>query len=314
MKRLLLGWRDGSFIKKHTKWCSRDIELVTTFLNQTQLPSEIHRSMRGMNYLAHWKGSEFRTFFYYLSIIILPCVLNAEAYTHFLFLFCGVTICSHKIYGNLLPLAKELLLYFVDHYKDFYGADCITSNVHNLVHVVDEVKRFGVLHTFSSYPFENKLYLIKRMLREGNHPLAQAARRLSEEEGIQTNCYRKKGTDIVIIKNMKKHVEVHFKEFKLSTQKKDKYFMSKCDEIIELREVHSHINEITLRGCTITGLNNVFEKPVKSSYFNIYKSSINQRAQTLKNVSPHDVKFKLVCNEYQNELYFVPLLHTLIIS
>lgn len=26
MKRLLMGWRNGNFIKRVTKWCTRDIE------------------------------------------------------------------------------------------------------------------------------------------------------------------------------------------------------------------------------------------------------------------------------------------------
>lgn len=50
---------------------------------------------------------------------------------------------------------------FVENYKYFYGADYITSNLHNLLHVADEVVRFRLLPTFNAYPFENKLYLIK---------------------------------------------------------------------------------------------------------------------------------------------------------
>lgn len=137
MKRLMVGWRDGNFGKYETKWCSSDINQVTMFLNHRTMPSEIHRSMRGLDQLAHWKASEYRSFLYYLSIIILPQVLPESAYSHFLCLFCGITICSSKIYENLLPLAKELLLYFVEHYKDHYGASYVTSNVHNIVHMTD---------------------------------------------------------------------------------------------------------------------------------------------------------------------------------
>lgn len=314
MKRLLVGWRDGNFGKKNTKLCSRDIERVSAFLNETRLPSEIHRSMRGLNHLAHWKASEFRTFFYYLSIIILPQVLNAEAFSHFLFLFCGITICSHEMYKMLLPLAQELLLYFVDKYKHHYGADYITSNVHNLVHVVDEVQRFGALHTFSSYPFENKLYLIKRMLREGKNPLAQVAKRLSELDGIRVTTNKNKKSHPVLIKSKKSCFEIHFEDFKLSTKNKDKYFMSKDNEIIELKDIYNNNNEIELHGFQIKELENMFEKPMKSCHFHIYKSKINQGVRNLKCLRPKDVKFKYVCTAYQHELYFVPLLHTIMTS
>lgn len=87
----------------------------------------------------------------------------------------------------MLPLATELLKHFVKHYKDFYGANYVTSNVDNLIHVTAEVERFGPLHSFSAYPFENKLYLIKPMLRNGKNPLSQVAKRIGEVTEEFTN-------------------------------------------------------------------------------------------------------------------------------
>ncbi|EFN61780.1 hypothetical protein EAG_08143, partial [Camponotus floridanus] len=46
----------------------------------------------------------------------------------------------------------------------------ISSNVHNLCYLVDEVKSFD-LSTFNTYPFENCLQKIKKLLRTGNKPL-----------------------------------------------------------------------------------------------------------------------------------------------
>ncbi|CAG9790615.1 unnamed protein product [Diatraea saccharalis] len=103
---------------------------------------------------------------------------------HFLKLLCAMTICSSEEYFPLLPLAEELLEYFTKHYKDFYGIDYITSNVHNLTHVVAEVRHFGMLQTYNAYKFENKLYLIKNLLRQGNKPLSQIAKRLKEYESL----------------------------------------------------------------------------------------------------------------------------------
>lgn len=135
MKRLLLGWRDGNFGKFMTKWRAKYIEEVTNFLNKCELPSEIHRAVRGLEYLAFWKGTEYRTSLFYLSIVILPDVHTTAVFSHFLKLYCGITICSAECHLHLLPLAKELLKDFVKNYKDFYGADYVTSNVHNLIHV-----------------------------------------------------------------------------------------------------------------------------------------------------------------------------------
>lgn len=185
MKRLLTGWRNGNFGKKDTKWCARDIETISKFLSNCKMPKEIHRAVRGIDVLAYWKGSEFRTFLYYLSIVILQKIMSEPAYQHFLCLFCAITICSNKDYFLYLDLAESLQIFFIQNFKKYYGDGYITSNMHNLSHLVDEVRRFGILQGLSAYPFENKLYCIKRKIRQGNKPLAQIARRICEQNKIE---------------------------------------------------------------------------------------------------------------------------------
>jgi hypothetical protein len=313
MKRLLVGWRDGNFGKYITKWCSKNIDSVTSFLRQRKMPSEIHRSVRGLDCLAHWKASEYRTFFYYLSIIILPEVLTQDAFIHFLMLYCGITICSHESYKHLLPLAKELLRNFVERYKNFYGADYVSSNVHNVLHVVDEVFRFGPLQSFTSYPFENKLYSIKKLLRQGHKPLAQVAKRLSEDTRQQNNISSSDQIYPVVKRLKKKHTAIQFKNFILSTKIQDKYFMSNNHDVIEIKEISSKSNNVIhIHGFKITHLTDIFKYPVKSSILNLFKSDLSIGfSRTEITLGPQDVKFKLVCSEYKNQLYLMPLLHTL---
>lgn len=83
MKRCLMGWRDGSFGNYRTKWCAKDIDTVSRFLENCKMPVEIHRSVRGLDVLCHWKGTEYRTFLYYLGVVILKDVLPVDVYQHF---------------------------------------------------------------------------------------------------------------------------------------------------------------------------------------------------------------------------------------
>ena len=62
--------------------------------------------------------------------------------------------------------------------------------MHSLVHVCDDVRRFGALDEFSAFPFENTLGRMKRMLRNGNKPLQQICRRLSEQ-GMAAYAFNK---------------------------------------------------------------------------------------------------------------------------
>lgn len=132
MKRCLIGWRDGSFGNYRTKRSARDTEKVTNFLIRCKMPAEIHRAVRGLDCLSFWKGLEFRTFLYYLGIVVLKKVLSADVYEHFLGLFCAVTICSSEKYCNYLELAETLLQHYVEYFGDIYGEEYVTSNIHNL--------------------------------------------------------------------------------------------------------------------------------------------------------------------------------------
>lgn len=224
MKRLLIGWRDGKLGKYLTKWSARDIAIVNSFLLSCQLPKEIHRKTRSVDVLAHWKGSEYRSFFYYLSAIILKHVLKPEPYYHFLNLFCAITICSNEKHLPLLRFSKKMLEDYTESFKTFYGRDYVTSNIHNLIHIVDEVGKFGILQKFNAYPFENKLYAIKQTIRQGNKPLQQVARRILEKQLIETENVCKEIVQYPFLKKNQRSglLVLHLETYILSSKDEDK--------------------------------------------------------------------------------------------
>lgn len=317
MKRLLFGWRDGNLGKLITKWSSRDIEKVTQFILSCHMPKEIHRNLRGLHDLSNWKATEYRTFLLYVSFIILKDVLADGPYHHFLNLFCAVTICSSEQHFQFLTVAQTMLVHFVEHYGDFYGREYITSNVHNLIHLVNEVKRFGKLQTFNAYPFENKLSSIKRTIRKGNSPLQQIANRLMERNimeieelsnnsnyvsrpNIKTYMYRK--TSIKVIR---------LESFILSTDKHNKWVLTNNCDIFELISIVDNDTCISLIGNIIKNYKDAFDTPIRSSFLNIYKINCNTIRRLEATVNMTDIKCKLVTTEYDSYIYFVPLIHTL---
>lgn len=67
---------------------------------------------------------------------------------------------------SYLQLANESLRYFVKHFSRLYGESNLTYNVHNLLHLVDDCRKFGTLDSFSAFPFENFLgHMKNHMLR-----------------------------------------------------------------------------------------------------------------------------------------------------
>lgn len=315
MKKCLLGWRDGCFGSYKTKWCAKDIATVSKFLESCKMPREIHRSVRGLDVLVHWKGSEYRTFLHYLGIVILKEVLPVDAYLHFLNFFCAITICSSNLYNNFLDLAEALLSNYVEYYRDLYGEDFITSNVHNLTHLVEEVRRFGPLSTFNAYPFENKLYQIKKLLRNGNMPLAQVAKRMSEIMQLESDSLKntKRFNSFPLLKNKNSagyFSKIEFYSFCLDTDNHNKWFLTNNNRIVAMKYALFIHGILYIEGCPIKSLQDVFEIPIKSSFLNIFKFCHTELEHSqLYQIS--DIKCKMVLIDHKYEMVFFPLLHNL---
>jgi len=65
--------------------------------------------------------------------------------------FCGV-YCEY---------ANEILRTFVHNALALYCHEMMVYNVHALVHLADDVRRFGSVDEFSAFPFENALCGLK---------------------------------------------------------------------------------------------------------------------------------------------------------
>lgn len=181
-KRFLSGWKKGNLGNYRAKWSGQTIANISKFLVATKMPKEIKRPMRSLDELAFWKATEFRSFLLYLSVVITKKFFDSnEIFEHFLHYFCAITICSrHDQPASNLQIARKILLHFLEGVKIIYGKHLFTSNMHNLCHLMDDVEKFGPLDSFSTYPFESKLYYLKNLIRSGRMPLTQIANRLTE--------------------------------------------------------------------------------------------------------------------------------------
>lgn len=332
MKKLLLGWRDGKFGSMNTKWPASVVHNLSKRLLQLRMPREIHRAVRGLDCVGHWKGLEFRTFLQYVSIVVLKPILSPDVYEHFLSFFCAVTICSSESHANLLNLANELLMHFLDYFKDFYGEDYVSSNVHNLCHLVDDVERFGILPKFSAYPFENKLFQIKNLIRSGRNPLSQIAKRLSEINQISKNVDLRKDRENLppVLKkelvdfeandslpfldnDTRAYGQIELQDFSLSRDFTNQWFLTKSNEVVAMNIAFKNGNdEIKIKGSCLKQLDEFFITPIRSSVLYIYRSLRSENNVKYYNLT--DIKCKMVAIPIDdtNDTVFIPLLHTLL--
>lgn len=317
MKKLLLIWTTGMYTYE-AKWSASVIRSISLLLieSNSYLPKEIHRATRGLDCLKFWKGSEFRTFLMYLGIVVLKDFMESEIYEHFLLLFCAVTICSSSHYQKLTVIAKELFEDYIKKYKQIYGLHSITINIHSLSHVVEDVDRFGPLPSFSTYRFESHLGYIKNLLRQGNTPLAQCAKRIIEISKATVDTPLKPTYPI-----LGKSIEHPFQgtgrvftklyvrqDLLLTNKSKDKWFLTKQGEIVSMIYATSEDDEIKIFGQSIKNIENFFQKPIKSSYLDIY--SCKENLNNVKMYSLNQIKCKLVSLKYHDQIIFIPLIHS----
>jgi len=91
---------------------------------------------------------------------------------------------------------------FVRQFSHHYGEDQYVYNVHDLVHLADDVSRFGELDSYSCFPFESYLGKLKKLVRKPNYPLQQVTciRRLSEKSVVDAELEEKNPSEGIVKK------------------------------------------------------------------------------------------------------------------
>lgn len=324
MKRLLYRWM-GLLKSRQRLWPEHLIVKISKILvqyNQT-LPTEIHRKIRPLKSIHFWKASEFRTIILYVGIVLLKDNVPRQEYELFLKLFCAISICSTKMYITYLPLARTLFTEYIEGHITVYGIDSITSNIHNLSHVVDDVEMFGELNTISAYEFENCLHLMKLLVKQCNKPLEQLARRLHEnslmifETKSNEDMYPKVKDQFSYLNgpdNFLGFKSIQLKSnFMLKNDEKNQWVMlNDADRtIVRFEYAFKKNNHFFFHGYPLNSAlkENFFIRPFNSSHINIFLYEIVEC--DVKNFNINQIMAKLFRLPYQEKSVFIPLLHTL---
>lgn len=321
MKKCLSMWIEGN---SHYgfKWSKRDIKDINSYIVECNkdMPSDMHRSLRTLDFWKYWKGTEFRTFLMYTGIVILKDFLEPEAYKHFLTLCCAVRLCSSDSYEDVLPLVQNLFDEFVENFITMYGEDNVVSNVHNLRHIHRDVERFGNINSISTYKFENSLRLMKLNLQFSDSPLEQLARRLIEMSIEPKLSVNTTDSDIFVPEMKYLHESNEFSpvfkylrfspNYFLSIKKfGDKWFLTHDRDIVEMKFAYRFGKDYYIRGNSIKKSFDFFSQPFSSHFANIFISEYETNEPEDYNVEC--INCKLVCLNYHNKYVFIPLLHTM---
>lgn len=183
VKKLLLLWLHGPL---SVRMCKVNIDQISQKLiaYKKTAPREFSRKPRSLAEVKYWKATEFRTFLLYTGPVVLRSVLESEKYLHFLSLHVAISIFTNpKLVAkeHYIKYAEDLIIYFVKKFGILYREQFISHNVHNLLHLAEEVRKYGVLDNFSAFHFESFLGGLKQLIRKAEKPLEQISCRFSEK-------------------------------------------------------------------------------------------------------------------------------------
>lgn len=143
------------------KWSSRQLENISSLHTSLQkcTPLEFSRKPRSLSEAKRWKATEFRMFLFYTGPVVLKNNVSEEVYLNFICLHVALNLLSKCLD---VDYARELLSYFVKTFIVLYGSENVSHNIHNLLHLADDVTRFGSIENFSAFPFENNMLFLKK--------------------------------------------------------------------------------------------------------------------------------------------------------
>jgi len=180
MRRLLWLWMKGPLTCRQGAGFVRHVSSAIIDLARF-MPKEFLRKGRELADLDRWKATEFRQFLLYLGPVILRRSLPLNYYRHFMLLSVAIYCLSSPLFCHVYcDYARQLLVLFVSQIGELYGDNQYVYNMHGLVHLADDVSRFGALDSFSAFVFESFLGRLKKLVRKPKYPLQQVVRRLSE--------------------------------------------------------------------------------------------------------------------------------------
>ena len=289
-----------NFLRKGPKICPlshAQLALVSEHLVSLRgnIPSSFARKPRTLFGLDRWKATEFRQFLLYTGPVVLQKVLSKEIFCRFMSLTLAIFILINvdvDAREEMLEYAATLLNFFVDNAHIYYGDTFNVYNVHNMKHIVDNVKHFNFsLDFLLCFKFENYLQSLKRMVKNANNTIVQICKRLHELEATE---YR--------------HQEQIKSKFALSTKPRNKYFYFKNGDL----GIVESINDLNMDAYVIKKkyLQSYLGELINSKMYSIYKMNAATRRTEIMQLPLNCVHRKGFCLPLDDNAGVIfPLLH-----
>lgn len=190
-----------------------------------------------------------------------------------------------------------------------YGVEYLTHNIHNLLHLAQDVKTFGCLDQFSCFKYENYMSNIKGKVQNAPKPIEQLVNRVFEENSIPVTKQCRKA--FPVIQNNRNSTEIKeliFDGFTLTKKKLQNFCLLSDFSVLSINEFFIVGKEVYISGHKYLKKNCFADVPCNLSIFNIFKFFDSGQIQSV-NIKASKVISKCICIKQTNYKVIIPLLH-----
>ena len=97
-------------------------------------------------------------------------------------IFLSPALCS----PDNCDYAKEILKLFVTDFASIYGTEFVSYNIHSLIHLAQDARKYGPLESVSAFPFETFLGKLKKRVRRPQNPAQPLVRRIHKKQKVSS--------------------------------------------------------------------------------------------------------------------------------
>lgn len=326
MKSLMGKWLNRSNVARLKKSKVTFLTLRMLALS-SHVPFEFQRKKFDVRLFSNWKATQFRFFLLYCGPIVLKNILPPNQYKHFLLLFVACRILHSELNITQTEYARTLLRNFFYLLPSIYGKGSQVLNMHDLIHLPDDVEYFETsLSNISAFWGENYIGTFTKLVKSTNKPLTQIVNRLRELEAGNgskmmkqnhvTNCvidhaigiYEYDGSNYELISSL------NIQNYKFTHNHPNNTVQMNDNKIIQIKKNFKKVNEPTTQiknflfvGCEMSSGREVFNYPTSSIDVGII--TVDNFLSDIKLIPCKEIKCKCILLTCLNKQYAINLLH-----
>lgn len=308
-KRLLQNyWVEG---KKNHRIIN--IKHLDKKIKNIKFTDDFGRKLGMLSDVKRWKAVEYRNFLLYCSPFLLKDHLEVDKHKHFLNLHVAIFILTSKFLSEkYLHIAKNALNNFVNESPRIYDKYFVVYNVHSLIHLCDDVEKFGQLESFSCFEYENLLGKLKKSVRGTNRPLQQLYNRIEESRSCtklhKNKEYLAKGKFLCSDNNFRCS-DLFMTEYHISVRYPNNIVMV-GNKFFIIKSLYFLNNNYLFSGSPFRYMQNLYKYPIESSKLYIYFVRAEDKERTV-NFLISSIRCKCMAHKHKDGYAVFPILHTL---